>query len=84
MSDKAHFEVSKSLVYKTLGILIAAIISLGLYIYQGDEQATRVALKTNQQAIQKTLDGMAANGKQIAVGKERMDGHIVNPVAHDN
>lgn len=84
MANKPHFEIPRSMAYKIITALFTVIICLGLYVYQGDEQATRASLKTNQQAIQATLDGMIANDKDIAVGKTRMDGHVVNPVAHTN
>lgn len=91
MSDTKHFEIPRTLVYKIIGGLLVIAIGLCLYIYQGDEQATkeslvvtRESLKTNQQAIQATLDVMFKNEKDIAVGKTRMDGHVVNITAHTN
>lgn len=84
MSDKTHFEVSKASTCKVIGLLTVAIISLVIYNYQDDEKITRASLKTNQEAIQRTLDGLKENEKGIAIGETRMDGHVVNPVAHTN
>lgn len=83
MSNTTHFEISRTLVYKLFSVLFTCIIALCIYVYNSDETITRASLKSNQQAIQRTLDGMTQNEKGIAVGETRMDGHVVNPVAHN-
>ncbi len=90
MTDKTHVEISKTSLWKLAGGLLTAFVCLCLWIYQTnwDDQKEKdriqtKAIQTSQQAIQLTVDETKENTKCIAVEKKRMDGHEVNPVAHD-